>query len=135
MASANARDPSPQTTFKFPAFQPDLMPTPEEDFGRSSSRSPSPSPSSAPTWNGHVAPADRWQPRRDSRLGVAHGAAPGSATRAGHSRQKSLGEALRTIRTRKASVSQNAHEIADALKAPVSPRIIVCHRRERHEEC
>ncbi len=43
----------------------------------------------------------------------------------GHERQKSLGDAIRTIRNRHGSVSQNAHEIADALKAPVSPKLIV----------
>ncbi|GAO14895.1 uncharacterized protein UV8b_05062 [Ustilaginoidea virens] len=43
----------------------------------------------------------------------------------GHSRQKSLSDAIRTIRTRKGSVSQNAHEIADALRAPVSPKLVV----------
>ncbi|PHH65411.1 hypothetical protein CDD81_2515 [Ophiocordyceps australis] len=43
----------------------------------------------------------------------------------GRSRQKSLSEALRTIRTRNASVSQNAHELADALRAPVSPKLVL----------
>lgn len=43
----------------------------------------------------------------------------------GHTRQKSLSDAFRTIRTRNGSFSQNAHEIADALKAPVSPKLIV----------
>lgn len=43
----------------------------------------------------------------------------------GHGRQKSLSDAFRTIRTRKGSVSQNAHEIADALRAPVSPKLVV----------
>lgn len=43
----------------------------------------------------------------------------------GHSRQKSFGDAIRTIRTRQGSVSQNVHEITDALKAPVSPRLVV----------
>jgi hypothetical protein len=43
----------------------------------------------------------------------------------GHERQKSLGDAIRTIKNRHGSVSQNAHEIADALKAPVSARLIV----------
>ncbi|KAG5981174.1 hypothetical protein E4U54_006673, partial [Claviceps lovelessii] len=42
----------------------------------------------------------------------------------GHGRQKSLTDAFRTIRTRKGSVSQNAHEIADALRAPVSPKLV-----------
>lgn len=43
----------------------------------------------------------------------------------GHGRQKSLGDAIRTIRTRKGSVSQNAHELADALRAPVSPKLVI----------
>lgn len=34
-------------------------------------------------------------------------------------------DAFRTIRTRKASVSANVHEVADALKAPVSPMLVV----------
>lgn len=125
MASASARDSSPNATFKFPAFQPDLMPTPEEDYPYSSSRTASPS-HTTPV-NGSANPADRWQPRRDSRLSYANGAPHGSATR--HGRQKSLSEAIRTIRTRKGSVSQNAHEIADALKAPLSPKLIVCFQR------
>lgn len=47
----------------------------------------------------------------------------GQGTR--HGRQKSLSDAIRTIKTRKGSVSANAHEIADALKAPVSVKLIV----------
>jgi solute carrier family 35 protein E1 len=122
MAPTSDRDSSPHATFKFPAFQPDLMPMPEEDFPFSSSRSASPSHNTQTI--GTAIPADRWQPRKEARLGYANGAAHGSTTR--HGRQKSLSEAIRTIRTRKGSVSQNAHEIADALKAPLSPRLIVC---------
>ncbi|KAF2826245.1 TPT-domain-containing protein [Ophiobolus disseminans] len=121
MTLTAARDPSPHQTFKFPAFQPDLMPMPEEEYGHSSSRTGS--PSHTPQTNGNAVPAERWQPRRDSRFGYANGAVQGSATR--HGRQKSLSEAIRTIRTRKASVSQNAVEIAEALKAPLSPRLIM----------
>ncbi|KAF3358372.1 hypothetical protein VdG1_05448 [Verticillium dahliae VDG1] len=43
----------------------------------------------------------------------------------GHGRQKSLSDAFRTIRSRQGSVSQNAHEIADALRAPVSPTLVI----------
>lgn len=118
-----ARDPSPNATFRFPAFQPDLMPMPEEDdrYGLSSSRSASPSP--AVHANGSSMAADRWQPRKESRFAAMNGSTQGPSTR--HGRQKSLSEALKTIRTRKGSVSQNAHELADALKAPLSPRLIV----------
>jgi solute carrier family 35 protein E1 len=120
MTASSARDPSPQS-FKFPAFQPDLLPMPEEEYGQTSSRTPS--PSHAAQTNGSATPADRWQPRKEARFGYMNGTAPAPATR--HGRQKSLSEAVRTIRTRKASVSQNVHEIADALKAPLSPRLIV----------
>jgi hypothetical protein len=66
--------------------------------------------------------ADRWQPRRDSAL---KGSGWANSHTGGHSRQKSLSDAFRTIRTRRASVSANVHEVADALKAPVSPKLIV----------
>jgi solute carrier family 35, member E1 len=65
---------------------------------------------------------DHWQPRRDSRQQWSTGPLSGHAR---HGRQKSLSEAIRTIRTRRGSVSQNAHELADALRAPVSPKLIV----------
>lgn len=42
-----------------------------------------------------------------------------------HDRQKSLSEAFRTIRTRRASVTENASELAEALKAPLSVRLVV----------
>ncbi|KAI0161574.1 TPT-domain-containing protein [Xylariaceae sp. FL1272] len=70
--------------------------------------------------------SDRWMPRKDqSARGVRWGPLGSSAppTR-GHGRQKSISEAIRTIKGRSGSVSQNAHEIADALKAPVSPMLI-----------
>jgi hypothetical protein len=79
--------------------------------------------------NGYIngAPSvDRWQPRRDSGLREppwtnGHTSTGGK----GHGRQKSLSDAFRTIRTRNGSVSANVHEISDALKAPVSPKLIV----------
>lgn len=73
-------------------------------------------------------PADQWRPRKDSNVRWNMPTANGYSSSShghGHTRQKSLGEALRTIRTRSASTSQNVHEIADALKAPVSPMLIV----------
>lgn len=82
--------------------------------------------------NGYALPGapnggDRWQPRKESIQGrAARWAPPGQpATRYGHDRQKSLGDAIHNIRTRGGSVSQNAHEIADALRAPVSLKLIV----------
>lgn len=74
--------------------------------------------------------ADRWAPRKGSRS-IRWGQteqppggfyAPGG-TRPG--RQKSISEAFRSIRGRNGSVSQNAHELAGALRAPVSYSLIV----------
>ncbi|KAI3323909.1 triose-phosphate transporter [Xylariaceae sp. AK1471] len=70
---------------------------------------------------------DRWLPRTDASRGVRFSpssASTPSAFRAGHGRQRSIGEAFRTIKERNGSVSQNAHEIADALRAPISPTLI-----------
>ncbi|OTA57170.1 triose-phosphate transporter [Hypoxylon sp. EC38] len=72
---------------------------------------------------------DRWQPRRDlsASRGVRWGSplGPSAGVPRGHGRQKSISEAFRTIRGRSTSVSQNAHELADALRAPISPKLII----------
>ncbi|KAI1110160.1 triose-phosphate transporter [Nemania sp. NC0429] len=69
--------------------------------------------------------SDRWTPAasRNARWSPLASSAPVSS-RGGHGPQKSISEAFRTIRGRRASVSQNAHEIADALKAPVSAKLV-----------
>lgn len=67
---------------------------------------------------------ERLVQRKESNHSWGNAYANGAAR--GHIRQKSLGDAFRTIRTRQASVSQNAQEIADALKAPVSYKLVVC---------
>lgn len=67
----------------------------------------------------------RWLPRIDSGIkmdGPWKGRRHTGVTR--HSRQPSLSDALKTINSGHGSVASNAHEIADALKAPVSPRLI-----------
>ncbi|KAJ8110160.1 hypothetical protein OPT61_g6921 [Boeremia exigua] len=122
MSAAEAHDAAPHATFKFPAFEPDLLPTHEEEpLGLTSSRNASPGPGAHT--NGYARPPDRWQPRKEARVGFASHSNPGPSNR--HGRQKSLSEAFKTIRTRKGSVSQNAHEIADALKAPLSPKLVM----------
>lgn len=78
-------------------------------------------PTFSPRQNGF--PRDeKWQSRRAYPNGFPGGPSQGSTRRI---RQKSLSEALRTINTRRGSVSENAHEIAEALKAPVSYTLIV----------
>ena len=68
--------------------------------------------------------SERWASRKDSSHSWGNGLVNG--TPRGHNRQKSLNDAIRTIRTRKGSMSANAQELAAALKAPVSFRLIVC---------
>ncbi|KAI1174549.1 triose-phosphate transporter [Nemania sp. FL0916] len=68
---------------------------------------------------------DRWMPAASRNVRWSPlGASTASPSRGHHSQQKSIGEAIRTIRDRSGSVTQNAHEIADALKAPVSAKLI-----------
>ncbi|KAH7311739.1 triose-phosphate transporter family-domain-containing protein [Stachybotrys elegans] len=91
-------------------------------------RSPSPLRQSTtyPNGNGTAVRADRWAPapRRENGFSPRPGWSNGHAHGRDHNRQKSLGDAFRTIRARNGSMSQNAHEIAGALRAPVSPRLI-----------
>lgn len=49
---------------------------------------------------------------------------------AGHRHRKSVSEALNKFRARQGSVSENAHELAEALKAPVSYKLIVSDSRQ-----
>ncbi|KAI2642352.1 triose-phosphate transporter [Xylaria nigripes] len=69
---------------------------------------------------------DRWMPAasRNVRWGALGSPMAHIAPRGEHSPQKSISEAFRTIRGRSASVGQNAQEIAEALKAPVSAKLI-----------
>ncbi|KAM0277994.1 hypothetical protein ACHAQH_005448 [Verticillium albo-atrum] len=75
--------------------------------------------------NGLDGSRDNWQPRRESRVHFGPPGQPPTPQARGHGRQKSLSDAFRTIRSRQGSVSQNAHELADALRAPVSPTLVV----------
>ncbi|KAK5136489.1 hypothetical protein LTR08_003134 [Meristemomyces frigidus] len=74
----------------------------------------------------------RWPARKASRkdgwstwTGKPGGGGEGAGAARGHGRQKSLSEAIQVVRTRKASISENAHEIAEALKAPVSLKLVL----------
>lgn len=117
--------PSPsKTTHKLPDYQPDLKTAYEHgaDWGSSYS-----------TVSGSAMPQSRWQPRKETNTiastygekayfgltndNITHGSR--------HGRQKSIGEAIKNVRTHKGSIGHNAHEIADSLKAPVSPAITV----------
>ena len=115
---------SSSETFKFPDLVPPHSRGPlstqyEEDVKSTVLETPT---YAHPKING-VLHSDRWQPRRDGNAAWGSGHANGTPMK--HGKQKSISEAIHTIRTRKGSVTANAHEIADALKAPVSVRLIV----------
>lgn len=61
-----------------------------------------------------------WQPRK-----AGFGSRDHHKPVSKHRPRKSISETITTIRKRNASMSANAHEIAEALKAPVSYRLIV----------
>jgi solute carrier family 35 protein E1 len=74
---------------------------------------------------GMHAPANGWGPRRESFAYHNDDPRNGGGGGSKHERQKSLSDAFHNIRTRRSSMSTNAHELADALKAPISPKLIV----------
>lgn len=81
--------------------------------------------------NGTTQPStssDRWHARKDSRVKWApwHRPSPSSS---GHSRKQSISRAIRHIRA--GSMSQNAQELAEALRAPVSYKLVVCLSQSR----
>lgn len=112
-ASVDSRE---ATTEKFPDFEPS-----SSIYNGSPAQRPSGFANGVANLSG-----DSWRPRRESSaIGGKWGASfPGQPAR-GHGRQKSINDALRNIRARGGSVSQNAHEIAGALRAPISPKLIV----------
>ena len=123
------RSSSPQptpTTYKFPDFGQDQDGMEYEDTFEDISRGPSPKP----LLNGlppGLHSSERWPARRESKPSSWKSWANGVG-RTRHGRQKSLSEAIRTVRTRNASISENAQEIADSLKAPISYKLVVCIR-------
>ncbi|KGQ03967.1 Putative transporter C83.11 [Beauveria bassiana D1-5] len=97
-------------------------------------RSPSPYKSPSGYSNGSASLSDRGTASSSIKRENGHQLVPppglgiwthSNGAARGHARQKSLSDAFRTIRTRNGSFSQNAHEIADALKAPVSAKLII----------
>jgi len=120
---------NPNGNFKFPRFSQDFQPDEFHDEALEDiseiprDRTPKPREHGLP--NG-LHSSERWPGRNSSRMqrwsALANGA-DGGGTR--HGRQKSLSEAIKTVRTRKMSISETAHEVADSLKAPVSMKLVV----------
>ena len=70
------------------------------------------------------ATADRykWPARKSNQMVRENGRIPGTHT---HRPRRSVSDAIRNLRERRGSVSENAQELAEALKAPVSYRLVV----------
>lgn len=68
-------------------------------------------------------PNDPWEPRKAGSF--PRGYMNGSIRNPKRRPRKSISDAISTIRTRNASVSANAQELAEALSAPMSYRLIV----------
>lgn len=119
--------------FKFPDFEQSLpsrettVPVHNKEQAGSSTKAAyytkTPSPNHFSKSNGIV---QGGRQRRESHVawGNTNGHLVGPGSR--HVPQKSLSDAIRTIRTRKGSVSADAQELAEALKAPVSFQLVVC---------
>lgn len=121
---SSSRHPAP-SKFKFPDFSNDHAVEFEEDEEDGISRGPSPRPLPNGLPPG-LHSSERWPVRKESSLkSWASWAANGKLGGTRPARQKSLVDAIKTVRTRKASISENAHEIAESLKAPVSLRLVV----------
>lgn len=69
----------------------------------------------------HPNNSDFWQPRKPG----GHVLWDQSARLPKHRPRKSISEAISTIRSRNASMTANAQEIAEALRAPISYKLIV----------
>ena len=69
----------------------------------------------------------QWQPRQRQDFG-RHGTNPFK-----HRTRKSVSEALGNFTARRGSVSANAQELAESLKAPVSWKLIVCESKDCQE--
>ncbi|KAI9759395.1 MAG: suppressor of loss of ypt1 [Chaenotheca gracillima] len=114
-SSSNLPLPEKSPTHSFPVFSNDHFQVPEQRK--------SPSPAAPIAYANGPALNERWPPRKESSISWGNDVNRGTGSR--HGRQKSLSDALKTIRTRRGSVTDNAHELADALKAPVSAKLVI----------
>ena len=116
-------------TVKFPDFLPHPGELEDEDTFDDTLRGSSPHPLA----NGAAAglhSTKRWPARKQTAPETWHTFVNGTADGA-RKHQKSLGEAIRTVRTRNMSMSENAHEIAESLKAPISFKLVVRTAEQR----
>jgi solute carrier family 35 protein E1 len=113
--------PNPNGTYKFPDLSHDAFASEAlEDFSQDDK--PKPLPKGLPHG---LHSSERWPARRASNTNNWSSYANGAPGKMRHGRQKSLTEAIKTVRGRKASISENAHEIAESLKAPVSWKLVI----------
>ena len=117
-SSSNAKEKFPDFDLSINIGSESLSAHEDEHQARSPARTPSPSKADG------MLHSEEWQPWKGNHLPWYGGRSSIAGPRK-HGRQKSIGDAIRTIRTRNASVSENAHELAEALKAPLSVKLVV----------
>lgn len=122
MRQAELQVPTKTSTSQPTSSPIDKFPPYEETIDTVGSSRPNASPSVK------YAPSETWEPRQ-SFYSREH--ANDSVRNPKHRPRKSISEAITTIRTRNGSVSANAQELAEALRAPVSYRLIVCQENRR----
>lgn len=121
MRQAELQQPAKQSFSQLPSSPMDKFPPYEEP--------PNPAPGPGPSVK--YAPSDLWEPRKSTLYSRDHA---NGVRNPKHRPRKSISEAITSIRTRNGSMSANAHELAEALRAPVSYRLIVCeHLKETIE--
>lgn len=119
-SASTRRTPSPNTQVTLPVTENERFPS--LDVSRSNeNRYPVASPVEfTPTQA--VTEKHKWPARRSSQRGRENGRVPGLHS---HRTRRSVSDAINNFRVRRGSVSENAQELAEALKAPVSYRLIV----------
>lgn len=123
---ASMRQPELQVPNKPSTSQPasspiDKFPPYEDSLDAAVGSAPSTRPHRSPSVK--YAPGEHWEPRKSAFYARDH--PNGSLRNPKHRPRKSISEAITTIRNRNGSMSANAHELAEALRAPISYRLIV----------
>lgn len=115
---------SPHWQTQMTVLSPLLMASPPEKFPKADDESPKTTAeprsllTATPTLVRH--PEGQWSPRKNGI--ISHELSNASKQRP----RRSISQTIGSIRARRLSVNVNAQELAEALKAPVSYKLIVC---------
>ena len=120
-SASTRRTPSPNTQATLPVTEIERFPS--LDVSRSNENRHTVTSPVDFTPTQAVTEKHKWPARRSSQRGRENGRMPVLQS---HRTRRSVSDAINNFRVRRGSVSENAQELAEALKAPVSYRLIVC---------